>query len=82
MGKNVIIPEKYRCRGYKLLLYPDNKQHMDVLKRLRRHAEYSKRYVGIWHVQYNQEGNPILKGEGKKHAHIIVNHENPVYWRV
>lgn len=81
MGKNIIVPEKYRCRGYKLLLYPDNKQHMDVLKRLRRHSEYSKRYVGIWHIQHDQDGNVIEKGEGKKHAHIIVNHENPVYWR-
>ena len=81
MGKNVIEPDKYRCRGYKMLLYPDNKQHMAVLHRLMRHKEYCKRYVGIWHVQYDKDGHAIVKGEGKKHAHIIVNHLNPVYWR-
>lgn len=81
MATKYIDYEFYRGRGYKMLLYSDNPQHMRVLHQLRKHPDYSRFYCGCWHIQYDDLGNEIIVDTGKKHAHIIVRHENPVYWR-
>lgn len=81
MGKHLVYPDQVKTRAYKLLLYPDNVQHMKVLRTLQRHSEYSQKYVGIWHTLHDDDGNEILQGHGKKHAHLLVNLENPVWWQ-
>lgn len=82
MAARYVDFETYRGRGYKMLLYADNREHMQVLHRLRKHLDYSQFYCGIWHIQYDdQTGREIVKGQGKKHAHIIIDLLNPVYWR-
>lgn len=80
MGKHIVNPSDIKTRAYKLLLYPDNPDHMRVLRLIKRHTEYSKVYIGIWHTLHDEAGNEILSGSGKKHAHLIVNHKNPVWW--
>lgn len=83
MASKYVDFETYRGRGYKMLLYADNRDHMRVLHRLQRHKDYSRYYCGIWHIQYKDDDSAaeIVTGAGKKHAHIIVDLDNPVYWR-
>lgn len=71
--------EEIKTRVYKLLLYADNSQQMRVLRRIRR--LYPDNYIGIWHIQRDDKGHELIKGQGKKHAHVILNLDNPVYWR-
>lgn len=78
-GKKVDTSE-VRKRGYKLLLYADNKQHMRVLSRIRRSEELRKYYCGCWHVLRDQSGAEIVTGHDKKHCHIILDFPNARYW--
>ena len=65
MKKTLI--ENVRTRGYKLLLYADNPQHMRVLSHIRRDPDLRQWFVGCWHIQRDDEGREIVKGAGKKH---------------
>lgn len=81
MSRKYVKVEEIKTRAYKLLLYPDNMQHMRVLHTLKNHPVYSKYYVGIWHKLQDEKTNEeVMKGHGKKHTHIIVNLPNPVWW--
>lgn len=82
MGKHIVKPEEIKTRAYKLLLYPDNGQHMRILHTLQNHPVYKRFYVGIWHTLRDEKtGQEIMQGHGKKHAHIILNVENPIWWQ-
>lgn len=78
MKKTLI--ENVRTRGYKLLLYADNPQHMRVLSHIRRDPDLRQWFVGCWHIQRDDEGCEIIKGAGKKHAHIVLDFPNARYW--
>ena len=81
MGKvSKLDPFKIRKCGYKVLLFADNRQHMSILRRLSRHPDLSKHYVGAWHLELSDDGSEIVKGLGKKHCHIIFNFPNARYW--
>lgn len=72
-------PEEIKSRVFKLLLFADNPEHMRVLRRIRR--LYADVFIGIWHILWDDDGQEIITGHGKKHAHVILNLNNPVYWR-
>lgn len=78
--KKKISPNEVRKRGYKLLLYADNPQHMSVLRKIRRDEDLRKHYVGCWHVRHDADGKEIVKGEDKKHAHIILAFDDARWW--
>lgn len=80
MPKHYVLPSEIKTRAYKLLLYPDNKQHMQVLHTIQRNKELSQSYIGIWHTLYDSSGKEIISGSGKKHAHLLVYNKNPVWW--
>jgi|GEM_PF-5955771 len=82
MARNakILVPSEIRKRGYKLLLYADNRQHMQVLARIRRQDDFRRSYVGCWHVQHDDSGDEIVKGNDKKHCHVILSFSNPRYW--
>lgn len=73
-------PSEVRKRGYKLLLYADNRRHMQVLARIRRQEDFKRSYVGCWHIQYDSSGSEIVTGKDKKHCHVILSFDNPRYW--
>lgn len=73
-------PFQIRKKGYKVLLFADNRHHMSVLRRLSRNDDLSKWYVGAWHLERADDGSEIVKGSGKKHCHIIFNFPNARYW--
>lgn len=68
-----------KSRAYKLLLFADNKDHMRVLNKLKR--LFSSNYIGIWHIQRDDNGNEIIEESGKKHAHLMLVFDNPVSWK-
>ena len=72
-------PEEIKTRVFKLLLFADNPHHMRILHRVQR--LYADSYVGIWHTLHDDRGQELITGHGKKHAHVILNLDNPVYWR-
>lgn len=78
--KKFFSPDEVRKRGYKLLLYADNREHMRVLHRVRRLDSFKNSYVGCWHVQYDDFGKEIVSGHDKKHCHLILSFPNPRYW--
>lgn len=81
MGKHIVIPKEFKTRTYKLLLYPDNKQHIQVLKRIQRDTTYNQFYVGIWHIEHDEKNNVVMQGHGKKHCHLLLDLPNAVYWQ-
>ena len=81
MAKKVVIdPSEVRKRGYKLLLYADNSDHMRILSRIRRSPDFKSFYVGCWHIVRDDNGSEIVHGRDKKHCHVILSFENPRYW--
>lgn len=65
-----------RSRYFKLLLYADNPVHVAALETLR---QIYPSHIGIWHKQYDDDGDVIIQGEGKLHAHICLAFDNPVW---
>lgn len=78
--RKFVSPDGVRKRGYKLLLYADNREHMQVLHRVRRLDSFKNSYVGCWHVQHDDSGKEIVTGHDKKHCHLILSFPNPRYW--
>lgn len=72
-------PEKdVKTRGYKFLLFADNKQHMRAYRAIKR--LYPNDYVGCWHIQFDDNGKEIMTGSHKKHMHIICHFPNGIHW--
>lgn len=60
--------ENLRIRSYRLLLYPDNSDHMKTFKIIKRQKPFSLNYAGIWHTS------------GKKHCHLLLRFPDPRSW--
>lgn len=71
------IPASIRMRSYVGLLYPTDKQHMKTLKYIQRH--WGGYYCGCWHT-IKENGVERVKGELKKHLHIVLHFKNPRLW--
>lgn len=80
MAKVVVSPSEVRKRGYKVLLYADNRDHMRAFSRIRRNKGLFPYFVGCWHTLRCDSGAEVLTGLGKKHCHIIFSFPNPRYW--
>lgn len=63
-----VLSSSLKIRSFRLLLYPDNRDMMCVLKRIKRDSSFSPYYCGIWHTI------------GKKHAHLVLRFPNPRSW--
>ena len=57
-----------KTRNYRFMLYPDDKSHMLVFKRLCRDPVLKPYWCGIWHTS------------GKKHCHIVLQLVNGRSW--
>lgn len=72
-----------KSRYVRLLLYVDNEKHMELLDRIRcdrgLFGSTSWQYIGICHVLLDDDGQEILEGEGKKHYHVYLAFQNPVW---
>lgn len=66
--------------NYKCLLFADNPDHMALLKRIMRHDETKRRYLGCWHTEKDDHGAELIKGQGKKHCHLLIAFPNPRAW--
>lgn len=75
-----LSPSEVRKRGYKVLLYADNREHMQVFVRLRRNKELRKFFCGCWHTLRWDDQREVLTGVGKKHCHLVFSFPNPRYW--
>lgn len=62
--------DNIKTRGFRFMLYPDNREHMYTFKRIQRDPDLKKWYCGIWHN----------KGCGKSHTHILLHFENGRSW--
>ena len=67
-----------RSRYIKLLLYPDNPDHLRVYEgivhgNLLECKTYTG-YIGIMHKLYDDDGNVISTGQGKEHWHIWLSY--------
>lgn len=71
---------KKKSRNFKLLLYADNPAHMRVLKYIKRCPDYVDSYIGCWHRLPGEDGREIVTGEGKKHAHVLLDFVYPRGW--
>lgn len=69
-----------KSRQFKLLLYADNREHMQTLHYLRR--VYPDNFIGVWHrlPEEPDGGGEIMQGAGKKHAHILLDFPFPRAW--
>lgn len=68
---NKKIPKKFRF--YRLVLYPDNKEHMLAFRKIKRDPNFNRFYVGIWHTVISEfSGRVEMVEDGKKHCHIYL----------
>ena len=70
-----------RSRYIKLLLYPDNPDHLRVYDGIVHGDLLSGKtydgYIGIIHKLYDDDGNIISTGQGKEHWHIWLAYNQP-----
>ena len=70
-----------RSRYIKLLLYPDNPDHLRVYEGIVHGDLLSGKtydgYIGIMHKLYDDDGNIISTGQGKEHWHIWLAYNQP-----
>lgn len=62
--------DNIKTRGFRFMLYPDNREHMHTFKRIQRDPDLKKWYCGIWHN----------RGYGKTHVHVLLHFENGRSW--
>lgn len=62
----------YDSRNYRLLLYPDNPEHLKTFRIVQRHKYYRDNYIFCYHVLYDVDGREIVVGHGKKHCHVLL----------
>lgn len=74
--------EKYRARVHMILLYPDNKKHLEVLTKIAKSYDYA----GIthdrdtWTVEDEKKNPEHKQGEQKKeHIHIVLRTPNATW---
>lgn len=62
--------DNIRTRSFRLMLYPDNRDHMKTFKFISRDTDYKRFHAGIWHT----------RSAGKKHLHLLLRFESPRSW--
>lgn len=62
-----------------MLLYVlQDDSHAKIMQKIE--ELFPNNYIYIDHVIYDENGNEVLEGHGKKHRHIILSFKNPRYW--
>lgn len=77
--------EKFRTRNFKLLMYPDNDTHLNVMDALSQslgdlYTNNRPEVLGIKHEIISDDGLPLIAGPGKTHYHYAVCFQNPVFY--
>lgn len=68
----------FKTRNFKLLLYPDNDQHCDVMKKIESDSRFSD-YIMIEHSLVGLDQKRITEGQGKIHRHYALCFSSAVY---
>lgn len=71
--------DEIRSRAFKMMLYADNKQHMQAFKKIQRDSSFRDFFCAAWHV-VQKDGKEIVQGTDKKHLHLVFDFPNPRYW--
>lgn len=76
MGRKKELSENPQSTNWKLLLYPDNQIHSEVMQKLQ--TEFLNESLWIEHLSYDLDGHMISEGQGKPHFHFALKFDKPV----